>query len=362
MIRVIFILILLSPCFSYAQGKIDSSICKKVFAFTFQRGATLVHKASVNTAKDLKPISIGVDYSFQRIDYSSFSICRTYLRRGFNLSYLDFNSTVFGKAVIASIFLEPVYRVGKSLQFQFRGGAGMGYFSKPYNKVTNSSNLAYSNHFTPYLHLSAGVGFRISKRITTEFNGNFNHISNGHANQPNAGLNWVMLSASVLYYPESNKLPKYNYIHSKRKPTGPSVDAGVMFTPRQAFHDLWKVSRRYMAGVYGQVAFPVSRINALTSGIEVSYSNYQNGATALHGNSEPAVTSAIVLGNEFLLGKVIFSQQLGKYITDYPSFHHSIYHRWGLRYKLGKHLYAGFNLKVHKEVADLIDLRLQYRF
>ncbi len=360
--KIVIILFLFSPYCIAAQDQTDSSICKTVFALTLQRGTALVHKASVSSAKDVRPVSIGVDYSFQHLDYSSYSICRTYLRSGFNLSYIDFNSPVFGEGVIASIFLQPVYRIGKNFQFQFRGDAGVGYFTKPYNEITNKTNLAYSNHFTPYLHVSSGVGFRITKKITTEINGHFNHISNGHANQPNAGLNWMMLSASVLYYPDNNKLPKYNYVHTKRKPTGPFIDAGIMFTPRQAFHDLWQVSRRYMLGIFGQASFTVSRINAITAGTEIAYSNYQTAAAAPHDNSQPAVTAAITIGNDFLLGKMIFSQQLGKYVSDHPSFHHSIYHRWGLRYKLGKHLYAGFNLKVHKEVADLIDFRLQYRF
>lgn len=355
-------MLLLLPNYLSAQEEIDSVICKKVFALTFQRGTALVHKASVSSAKDVKPVSIGVDYSLQQFGYSSFSICRTYLRRGFNLSYLDFNSPVFGKGIIASIFLQPVYRIGKSFQFQFRGDAGIGYFTKPYDKESNVTNLAYSNHFTPYLHLSSGIGFRISKKITAEINGNFNHISNGHANQPNAGLNWMMLSASVLYYPENNTLPKYKYVHAKRSPGGPFIDAGIMFTPGQAFHDLWKAKRRYMLGMFTQISFPVSRINALTGGVEISYSSYKNDEAAPHDNSQPGVTTAITLGHEFLLGKVIFSQQMGKYITRYPSFHTGYYHRWGLRYKLSNHLFAGFNLKVHKEVADLIDFRLQYRF
>lgn len=362
MIRPFFILFLFFPCCLIAQEQVDSIISKKVFAFTFQRGSALVHKESVNSAKGVKPFALGIDYSLQRLDYSSFSICRTYLRRGFNLSYLDFKSPVFGKGVIASIFLQPVYRIGKSFQFQFRGDVGIGYFSKPYDEISNNTNLAYSNHVTPYLHVSSGIGFRVSKKITTEINGNFNHISNGHANQPNAGLNWMMLSASILYYPDNNILPRHKFVRAKRKPEGLFIDAGIVFTPSQAYHLSWKAKRRFMLGMFTQVSIPVSRINALTGGAEISYSSYKNDATAPHDNSKPGLTRAITLGHEFLLGKVTFSQQIGKYITRYPSFHTGFYHRWGLRYQLSSHWFAGFNLKAHKEVADLIDFRLQYRF
>jgi len=362
MSRLFFILLLFLPFCLPAQEQADSILSKKVFAFTIQRGSAMVHKESVSSAKDVKPVSVGIDYSFQRLDYSSFSICRTYLRRGFNLSYLDFKNLVFGKGIIGSIFLQPVYRIGKSFQFQFRGDVGIGYFSKPYNEITNNTNLAYSNHVTPYLHVSSGIGFRVSKKITTEINGNFNHISNGHANQPNAGLNWMMLSASILYYPDNSILPKYKYVRNKRKSEGAAFDAGIIFTPGQAYHDLWKAKRRFMLGMFTQVSLPVSRINAFTGGVEISYSSYLNDETAAHNNSQPATTSAITLGSEFLLGKVIFSQQMGKYLTRYPSFHTGYFHRWGLRYKLSSHWFGGFNLKVHKEVADLIDLRLQYRF
>ena len=356
-------LLMIIPGFIMAQTVTqDSSIKRKAFGLSIQKGAVFIHKPSVASAKDAYPRTVALEFSTHSVDYASFSICRTYFRRGFSFLFTDYNTPILGYGFITSYFLEPAYRIGKRFQFQFRGDAGLGYFTAPYDEVKNNTNQSYSTRFTPYLHVGSGFGVRISNKITAEVNGNFNHISNGHFKQPNAGLNWIMLSASVLYYPENNLLPKYKYVHTKRTNTKPSFDVGTMFVPRQGYHERWHTRRNYMVGLFTQISQPVSRINAITLGAEVSYNRFVDGPNAPKNNSRPALTAGIHIGHEFLMGKIIFSQQIGKYFTKYPSFVSGIYHRWGLRYQLNKHWFAGFNMKAHKEAADLIDLRLQYRF
>lgn len=353
---------ILCPLSLEAQDHTDRIPPEKVYAVSFQKGSVFIHKSVVAGAGNARPETIGLEYSTQRLDYNSYRICRAFLRTGLSLAYTDFHSPVVGKSLIGSLFLEPVYRIGNRFQFQFRCESGISYFSRPYNAVSNKSNQSYSTYLNTYLHISAGTGIRLSGRFTATVNGNIHHISNADFKQPNSGLNWMMLSGSLLYYPHSNRLPKYNYVPGHKIRSKPMADAGIMFTPGQGYHHLWLTKRNYMLGLFGQVSCTVSKINALTGGAEMTYDRYREDSIAPLNNSRPALKAGLNLGNEFLLGKVIVSQQLGIYVTRHPAFYSTLYHRWGIRYRLGAHWYAGVCMKVHKEVADLIDIRMQYRF
>jgi hypothetical protein len=57
-------------------------------------------------------------------------------------------------------------------------------------------------------------------------------------------------------------------------------------------------------------------------------------------------------------GRVSFSQQLGIYYFNEYRINDDVYQRFGLTYHFNRHFFAGFNLKVHRHVADFFDLRL----
>lgn len=63
-------------------------------------------------------------------------------------------------------------------------------------------------------------------------------------------------------------------------------------------------------------------------------------------------------GHSFLLGRFIFSQAFGVYLYDPYKTNDPGYQRYGLVYRIGKHIQAGVNLKAHRHVADFPDLRI----
>ncbi len=347
-----------------SQNAVDSTpLQRRVFGLNIHSGSVLVHNHDVQSIENAKPKAISFDWSKQFIDSVSYAYCRTYIRKGFSFAYYDLGTPILGYGLIASYFLEPVYRIGTKFQFQFRGDMGAGYFSNPFDSLKNPANKNYSLHITPYLHVSAGFGFHLTKKLILEGNANFNHMSNGNYKEPNAGLNWSTFSAALLYYPENNHLPKYNkpprYKWSEKKA---GLDVGLMFVPKQGYHRKWKNTRNYTAGMFVVATKKVSRISAVSLGSELYYNNFTDAPGVPAANSKPATLAGVYFGHEFLFNKIIFSQQYGRYITNYPAFFKSAtYHRWGLRYRLSNHLYAGFNMKVHKFTADFIDLRLQYK-
>jgi|CXWL01.1.fsa_nt_gi hypothetical protein len=364
-IPICFSLSAISQGPSHANGDAASprNLQQRVYGLHLYSGAVLVHNHDVQSIENAKPKGFSFDLSRQFIDSPSYAYCRSYIRKGITFSFYNLGTAILGNGFIASYFLEPVYRIGNKFQFQFRGDMGAGYFTAPFDSIKNPGNNNYSLRITPYLHVSAGFGFHITKKLIIAGNANFNHISNGNYREPNAGLNWSTFSAAVLYYPESGLLPKYakppRYKWSEKKA---GVDAGLMFVPKQGYHRKWKNTRNYMAGMFLVATKKISRISALSAGTELYYNKFVDAPGVAPDNSKPATLAGVYFGHEFLFNKIIFSQQYGRYISDYPSFFKSAtYHRWGLRYKLNNRLYAGFNMKVHRFTADFIDLRLQYK-
>lgn len=353
---------------SFILAAQDTSMLQKdsrqrVYGFNLHSGAVLVHNHDVQSIENAKPKGFSFDLSKQSVDSPSYAYCRTYIRKGFSFSYYDLGTSILGSGFIGSYFLEPVYRIGNHFQFQFRGDMGLGYFTKPFDSITNPKNNNYSLPITPYLHVSAGFGIHFGKKLILQGNANFNHMSNGNYKEPNAGLNWSTFSAALLYYPDNNHLPRYKkpprYRWSEQKA---GLDAGLMFVPKQGYHRKWKTTRNYMAGLFLVATKKVSRISGLSLGTEMYYNKFVDAPGVPADNSKPATLAGVYAGHEFLFNKITFSQQYGRFITNYPAFYKTpFYHRWGLRYKLNKHLYAGFNMKVHKFTADFIDLRIQYK-
>ena len=93
----------------------------------------------------------------------------------------------------------------------------------------------------------------------------------------------------------------------------------------------------------------MSRINALTAGLEW-----------LHGID--CQKASVAIGNEFLLGRFLFSQQIGVYFYKPYKKGDDIYQRYGLVFRATKWLSLGINLKAHRHVADFIDFRVGYSF
>ncbi len=124
------------------------------------------------------------------------------------------------------------------------------------------------------------------------------------------------------------------------------------------------VSKLYMfsPGIELKYSRQVSRINALTGGTEIIADNLSSYDMEQAGIDESHIKWSFAVGNEFILGKFLFSQQIGVYVYNHYSPSDDIYHRWGLAYRLGRNLITGINLKVHRHIADFIDFRIGYGF
>ena len=104
----------------------------------------------------------------------------------------------------------------------------------------------------------------------------------------------------------------------------------------------------------------VGRINNLTLAAEVYHDENLNLAIKKDSLQASPVKAGIMAGHEFILGRFLFSQQLGIYVFDQTPYFDRLYHRWGVQYNISKNFGVGFKLKAHRQVAEFIDLRVVY--
>lgn len=323
-----------------------------------QHGFIFAHSPAVENTKGAHPTGVELTLSWQRNDPAIWDLCNCFPRKGLLLAYYDYDTRILGKSFTAAYFLEPTYRLSRSFFFSFRAAAGLSWLTAPHHATHNPTNQSYSTHLSGYLLVGTGLWFRLHDQWWLNGTINYQHESNGGLKEPNKGINWPTAGLAVNYLPRPR--PYYRGLRQKDKFwRGLPVrwDAGVFGIAKRVVDVEGKSRRLLLIGGSFQGSKQVGRINALTAGVEV----FRDGALRYQIKRDSldasAIRAGLLVGHEFLLGRFIFSQRLGVYVYNPTNYFEDIYHRWGIHYRVGRHLGVGFNLMAHRHVADFIDLR-----
>jgi hypothetical protein len=344
---------------------------EKVYSFRMLYGSILIHTPFIKNTAGAHPRGAEFEISKQPTDQKTWSKCNCYPRMGWTFSYFDFNTPILGRAYSASYFIEPSFRLGSNASFFVTGGGGLSYLTRPYDSLKNPQNHTYSLPVNFFLHLGAGFNFFISDKVSVGLMGSLEHNSNGDFSQPNRGINWMAVSLGLHYYTSTNKLPVYKRAVDKSwKKESFKVDAGIFYSPKAGYDLNENIKRKTLIGGSLELSKKVSQISALSIGTEIYYDGAYASIKKLISDSSSAVIAGVTFGHAFVFNRFIFSQAIGvyvhkksetyteRYLVPFSTF----YHRWGLRYKLATHWYAGISLMARANVADFIDMRVLYRF
>lgn len=349
----------------------NTSHAYTVYALRLNYGVIYAHTQHVENTAGAHPRGFDFEYSKQLTDKEKWEYYRCYPRTGFVFSYCNFNTHILGKAYTLGYFIEPNYRLGPATSFFLRAAAGLSYLTNPHDSIKNPDNQSYSLPVNAYLSLGAGLNYSLSRHLALSFMASFQHNSNGGFELPNHGINYPTASVGVKYSLQNNALPVFtkepiqSYRHSKV-----TYDAGFYYSPKSGYNAAWVSKRKFLAGGFVQASKQVSPLDAITLMLEAYHDGGLASIKKNLGDNTNCNMVGLMAGHEFIFRHILFSQQLGYYLYKrtqtfsvlYNQAFPGIYHRWGLRYKLTQHLYAGFNMLVHKQVADFVDLRVQYRF
>ena len=285
----------------------------------------------------------------------------------YKLSYYDLkNDDVLGRIIALStgmaFHLLGSPETNNRLQLYF--GMGVAYSTKPYNKETNNLNNAIGSALTYNGNLKLSYHHAFGKRWQAGVGFKITHFSNGAVKLPNLGLNLVSLNASATYriIPAKELQPPAEQVFINRK-----LRYGAIFRMG------WAESSPAGSGVKPVYALTllVQKQVAVMSLIEAGLEGFANKAVAYEIKNSFDNTVApdtdyrrvgLMVGHELLVNKLALVTQLGLYVYRpyYPN--ERIYTRLGLSYYFTDALVAGFSLKTHFAVAEVIEYSIGYRF
>ncbi|NNJ80957.1 MAG: acyloxyacyl hydrolase, partial [Flavobacteriaceae bacterium] len=333
-----------------------------VLGLSFDYAFLLKHTESLREIDDANPIAVRLDWSKHLITRKSWDFCNCFPRVGVSLAYWNWdNPDVLGSGISALGYLEPYMVTHKRTNFFFRAGMGGVYLSNPYDEETNPLNLSYSTNFAFFLMIGAGINYRINDRLNLRLAGKYNHISNGGNRTPNKGLNFPSLSIGInsslkpIAFPNPGK-------NGKRKPPDERKRISLVHFSGWSNATVGDTDKFYVFGFAANYSRWIGGRSALTFGTEWIVDISRKEQIRLAGLNDSYLQGAILAGHEFWLGRVTFSQVLGVYYFKEYRNTDDVYQRYGLSYSFTKNLFAGMNLKAHRNVADFFDFRIGYRF
>ncbi len=340
-------------------GKVFSVGIRAHYSYMF------VHAKDLLPDDDYFPRGLDLDLNWTLISQDAWDQCNCYPKTGLLLSFFDYDKpSVLGYGYVASWFIEPTFRSYNRLSFSTRGAVGLAYLTRPYDSITNPFNQAYSMHLSGYLLLNLGLTWRVNEFWRWNFSFNINHNSNGGLKDPNKGLNFPSLSLGTNYTFRPVVLAKKKKSGINREDKRKIKKEALIFYSNRAISHGEK-KRHHIFGVSFSAGKRISRVSGLSAGAEffVDYALKEKLQRKGYGERDYKRVG-ILLGHEFLMGRFSFSQQIGVYLYNpagfsdwYFKYHDAIYQRYGLKYRIGKRLLLGVDLKVDRYIANFVDFR-----
>ncbi len=348
----------LFPMLLFSQkgdGSSDSLIVRSL-ALSASYTYTLVHTPDIDEVKGSRPIGISGSYQQQFLDSATFEHCACYPRAGVlgGWFHLDDPGTL-GNSYFLAGFAEPFIWTGKRIDMSIRGVFGGNYLDNPYHPEKNPENRAYSTHLSFFLQLGLHAHWRLDQRNTIKLSAVYDHSSNGGVAKPNKGLNHPGFAIGYERSLTGLRFPDRNAPNSGGRDQDPRIDLNFFGGGKTVGTDH---STYYPFGGHSiKFAQPINSLHTFTIGAEWLVDRALAKEMRDREIAGDHQRGSLAIGHELLMGRFIFSQQLGAYLYDPSELDDPIYHRWGLTYYLGPKYFVGVGLKAHRHIADLLDIR-----
>jgi opacity protein-like surface antigen len=333
-----------------------------IVGLSFDYALLLRHSQNLQELGKSYPVGIGVEWSKMLLTEEAWEFCNCLPRIGAQVSFWDWdNSEVLGNGVLAMGFVEPYFRTHKRLNILFRAGLGGAYLSNPYDEATNPLNLSYSTDLSFAIMVGAGFNYRLTDQWNIGLLANYSHTSNGGVSSPNKGLNFPSLSFHVQKSLTPIRFPEFQKVENRQAPENKSRFSLAHFS---SWNDI-SIDERvnyYVFGLEAKYSRWIGNRSAISLGTEFISDYSRREELKIEELDNNFVQASALIGHEFWLGRVTFSQQIGVYYYNDYRVTDDVYQRYGLTYNFNKNLFAGINLKAHRHVADFFDFRIGYTF
>jgi hypothetical protein len=278
---------------------------------------------------------------------------------GVSYAFTDLgNRPILGYA--HSLFMKihlPLYRQNK-INTSLLVAPGLSYVDRIFHPITNSNNLAISNHLNTHIKLGLKADFKVSTNLLMGAGIHLVHFSNGTVKKPNAGLNYSMVSLGITYIVAASSLKdkSADYPFSDERNRFVVVGAGSYKEIKNAGgpkYGVYTLSLEYSNPIKAlwRFGFSADFMNdnshkkiLLDEGID-----WRNEFELFKVGT--AITSEVVLNR--LSGVFYFGGYL--YNKSTRIINPPLYQRIGLRYRISSNSWAHVALKTHWNIADYVE-------
>lgn len=325
-------------------------------------GFVIIHSRDIRPMKNTYPFGIGIDLKKRYTSRKTWETYGCYPMIGFSFTYWNFNNPeILGQGMSALFFVEPFFGFRRKVNVSLRAGLGLAYLGNPYDEVENPQNLSFSSHLGFPLLLSINLNYQLNPELNLNIGACYNHISNGGVKYPNKGINYPSVAFGLDYYIKPVKyqeFPKMDWRDDTLSRKRHDVFIFLALTGIEADEKAQYV----VFGVALNFSYRVARISAMNAGFEWVVDESLKKRIERDSLDVDYQRGSLLFGHEFLLGRFVFSQQLGVYLYDPYHRNDPVYQRYGLNFKVSKKFFIGINLKAHRHIADFMDLRFGVSF
>ncbi len=280
------------------------------------------------------------------------------------------NNPSLGSAYAAMPFLNfPLYK-NKQFTAGFRFALGVGYITRPFDRLSNFKNLAIGSHLNAAVNLMAEVRYRINYFLTVTAGASLQHFSNGSLKQPNYGINLMLVNVGVAYRPfrENHNItdrfyaPVEPYSAIIRKTIEIDIGGLLGYKNMQAVYG----ENYWITHFYGNSFLQVSPKSKFGIGLDFSYDPSQITTLERAGiqvtNKMNIIRPGINGAYQLVMARLGFLFNLGYYFGGQEKSNGPLYEKISVQYGFAKDLFATVMIKVHWGRADYIGWGLGYRF
>lgn len=263
----------------------------------------------------------------------------------------------------------PLYRKG-NLVVGFRFALGIGYISKPFDRINNYRNLAIGSHFNAAVNLMTEIRYRINDRFTVTGGISLQHFSNGSLKLPNYGLNTPLGNIGLAYKPfKENNLIDDRFIpptHSFEAIIRRSFEVNIGMLA--GFKNMMAIyGENYMVyHLFGNAFHRISPKSKAGIGLDFSYDPSQITKLEMDGitvsNKLKIIRPGFNLGYQLVMSRVGCIFNLGYYLGGMEKSNGPLYEKLSIQYNFSEAFFMTAMLKVHWGRADYIGWGIGYNF
>lgn len=271
------------------------------------------------------------------------------------------NTQVLGDGFSAFGYLKAfLSKKDRKIVPRMKMGAGLGYITNPFDRLSNHKNNAIGSHFNIFVttqfdatyyfrNWQAGLGF------------SFSHFSNGCFRLPNLGINLPTLNLSMGYvFKKRPPLPKQTVEISDKPWHFTAVATAGVKDVETGKHDLYPSYNLLL-----RARRNTAKKSAWGLGADLMYNTSLRRRMEIFQYTDPETTPIVQAG--VCIAYYQRFNNLALFINNgiylYSKFTDDgiMYHRFGAEYTLGNNLIVQFSLKTHWAKADHFEIGIGYR-